>query len=92
MHIECLKIEYIEPDTAIVELTEVNKDCRNVPNDNTIWNGTASWRIKRRIQISQNYHYPAKSEFLVDGTATKVFGGVVFRISDQCADERKLGG
>ena len=39
----------------------------------------------------KNYHYPAKSEFLVGGTASIIFGEAVFRISDQGVDDRNLG-
>ena len=88
---ESLKKLCIESDINIVGLTEVNKDWRKVPNENTIWNGTAGWKENRRIQIFQNYHYPSKSEFLVGGTASIIFGEAVFRISDQGADKRNLG-
>ena len=44
-----------------------------------------------KVQISQTYHYPAKSEFLVGGIASIVFGEAVFRLSGQGSDDRKLG-
>ena len=83
LKIECLKKECIESDINIVGLTEVKKNQRNVPNENTIWNETAGWRDNRRSQISQIYHYPAESDFLVGGITSIVFGKAVFRISDQ---------
>ena len=86
LEMECLKKECIKSDINTVGLTDVNKDWRNIPNENEIWNETASWRDNRIIKISQNYHYPAKSEFLVGGTASIVFEEAVFRLSDQGAD------
>lgn len=63
LKMECLRKECIESDFDIVGLAEVNKDWKSVRNENTIWNGTADLKKNRRIHISQNYNYPAKSEF-----------------------------
>ena len=76
----------------LVGLTEVNKDWRRVKNDHTIWGATTGWHEHRRIQVSYNTTKPPlKSDFLVGGTAMMSFGDLVFRISQQECDPRKLG-
>ena len=75
----------------IVCLTEINKDWRLVKQQHTIWNATASWRENRRVQAANNTSKPGKTEYQVGGTAMVAFDDLVFGITKQGKDERKLG-
>ena len=88
---EKLKKLILDYDFDIVGLTEVNKDWRVINHDETIWGATAGWKENRRIQISQNSTKKAETGHLIGGTATMVFNDVLFRITDQGEDKRKLG-
>ena len=89
---EKLKKLVIDHNVDLVSLTEVNKDWRKIEYQNTIWGATAGWKSNRRIQVAQNTTKPAQdTDHLVGGVATAAFGDLVFRISEQGADERKLG-
>ena len=90
LKMDCLKTKGIESSINIVELTEVNKDWRNVPDENKIRNDTSKWKDNSMVQVSQNYHYPNASDFLVGGTASLTFGEIFSRISDRSVDERNL--
>ena len=89
---EKLKKLIMDHKIDLVGLTEVNKDWRKIAYGNTIWGATSSWKENRRIQVAQNTTQPAQeSKHLVGGVAIAAFGDLVFRISKQGADERKLG-
>ena len=89
---ERLKKLVIQNNVDLVCLTEVNKDWRNVENDQTIWGATATWKDNRRVQVSQNTTKPPQeSEYLVGGTAMVAFDDLVFPISNQGQDSRNLG-
>ena len=76
-------------DIDITCLTEVNKDWRKVPYDNTIWGATVDWRENSRIQVSHNKAAPpGESKFQVGETAMLMLGDVSFRITDQGTDSR----
>ena len=92
LKMEKLKKLVIDHNVDLISLTEVNKDWRKIDYQNTIWGATTSWKSNRRIQVAQNKTKPAQNtEHLVGGVATAAFGDLVFRISDQGEDERKLG-
>ena len=76
----------------LVGLSEVNKDWRRLKHEHTIWGATTGWHEHRRVQASYNTTKPPqKSDFLVGGTAMISFGDLVFRISKQDCDPRRLG-
>ena len=91
LKMERLKKLSIDYNIDLICLTGVNKDWRSVVQNNTIWNGTVSWRENRRIQVSHNTTKPSSGESLVGGTAMIAFDDLVFNISDQGQDHRKLG-
>ena len=92
MKTEKLKKLVLTHDIDFVSLVEVNKDWRKVSHDNSIWGATESWCKNRRVQVSQNLTKPTrKSDWLVGGTASVAFNELVFRISEQGQDYRKLG-
>ena len=91
LKLEKLKKLILDYDFDIVGLTEVNKDWRFIGYDETIRGATAGWKENRRIQISQNSTKKAETGHLIGGTATMVFNDVLFRITDQGKDKRKLG-
>ena len=92
MKTEKLKKLVLTHDIDFVSLVEVNKDWRKVSHDNSIWGATESWCKNRRVQVSQNSTKPPRSsEWLVGGTASVAFNELVFRISAQGQDYRKLG-
>ena len=91
LKMERLKKLSIDYNIDLICLTEVNKDWRSVVQNNTIWNGTIGWRENRRIQVSNNVTKPSTGESLVGGTAMIAFDDIVFNISDQGQDHRKLG-
>ena len=72
-------------------LTETNKDWRKSKYENTIWGATETWREHRRVQISQNTQQKSTTNRQIGGTATVAFDDLVFRISEQGCDTRKLG-
>ena len=89
---EKLKKFILDYDIDITSLSEVNKDWRKVPYDNTIWGATAGWAENRRVQVSHNKSIPpGDSEYQVGGTAMLMLGEVNFRISAQGEDSRKMG-
>ena len=89
---EKLKKFILDYDIDITSLSEVNKDWRKVPYDNTIWGATAGWAEHRRVQVSHNKSIsPGDSEYQVGGTAMLMLGDINFRISAQGEDSRKMG-
>ena len=57
-----------------------------------IWGATTGWREHRRVQVSQNTTKPCSNKnTLIGGTAMMAFNDLVFRISGQESDPRKLG-
>ena len=75
-----------------VGLTEVNRDWRRIEHENTIWGATSGWRQHRRVQVAQNTNKASSnSDLLIGGVASIVFDDLVFRISQQENDFRKLG-
>ena len=91
LKMERLKEVVINHAVDIFCLTEVNKDWRLLPYDQTIWVGTSGWTKNRRLQISQNYTVPPSTRSLIGGTATCCLEDTVFRICSQGADKRELG-
>ena len=91
LKMERLKSLAINYEIDLICLTEVNRDWRSVEQSNTIWNGTSAWKENRRVQTSQNTTKSTTGECLVGGTAMVAFDDLVFNISDQGADSRKLG-
>jgi len=92
LKMEKLKKLVIKNDIDLVGLTEVNKDWRKLDYEHTIWGATTNWRENRRIQTGQNITKPAgESSHLVGGVAMMAFGDLVFGISNQDSDFRKLG-
>ena len=86
-----LKKFIIEKQVDIVGLTEVNKDWRCVPTDNTVWAATAPWRETRKIQTSNNTTGQMNREHQIGGTITMAFDEVSYHVSDRNQDERGLG-
>jgi len=72
-------------------LTEVNKDWRCVPTENTAWAATAPWRETRKIQVSNNTTSQRNREHQIGGTILMAFEEVSHRISDRGQDIRGLG-
>ena len=89
-NIERLKQITINYNTDLICLMEVNKDWRSVHKDNTIWNGTAQWKENRQVQVSNNTTKPTMGTNQIGGTAIVSFDDLVFNISDQGCDKRKL--
>ena len=89
--IEKLKKLVIEKQIDIVGLTEVNKDWRCVPTENTVWAATAPWRETRKIQVSNNTTGTRDREHQIGGTITMAFDEISHRISDRGQDDRGLG-
>jgi len=89
--IEKLKKFVIDKQVDIVGLTEVNKDWRCVPTENTVWAATAPWRETRKIQVSHNTTSPRNREHQIGGTVMMAFDEVSHRISDRGQDDRGLG-
>ena len=76
----------------LVRLTEVSKHWRKLNYAQTIWGATSSWKEYHIVRVSQNKTKPAmETEHLIGGTSMVDFGNMVFRISDQRSDNRKLG-
>ena len=89
---EKLKKVIIDHNVDLVGLAEVNRDWRKISYENTIWGATTGWREHRRIQVSQNTTKPCSNRnTLIGGTAMMAFDDLVFRISGQESDPRKLG-
>ena len=88
---EKLKKLILNYDFDIVGLTEVNKDWRKINYDDTIWGATAGWKENRRIQISQNKTKKAENSHLIGVSVTIAFSDILFRITDQGEDTKKLG-
>ena len=94
---ETIKMEKLKElrrdyDIDYVGLSEVNKDWRCCGSyDKSIWGATKRWTEHRRIQVGNNTWAPRDQFRQTGGTASMAFGDVVFRISDQGCDERKLG-
>ena len=92
LKMERLKKLLLKHKFDYVGLTEVNKDWRRMEHDKTIWGATTSWREHRRVQVAQNTTKPSsRSDLLIGGVATMAFDDLVFRISAQESDFRKLG-
>ena len=91
LKMERLKQLVLDYDVDLVCLSEVNKDWRSVNQAHTIWNGTSGWKENRRVQISNNVSKPTTGEHQVGGTAMLAFQNLVFNISHQGSDSRKLG-
>ena len=92
LKMERLKKLIIKHDFDFVGLTEVNKDWRRIEHENTIWGATTGWREHRRIQVAQNTTKASlKTDLLIGGVANMIFDELVFRISKQENDFRKLG-
>ena len=53
-----IKRMILEYSADLVNLTEVNKEWRNVPYDNTVLGATTGWNENRRIQVDQNTTQP----------------------------------
>ena len=81
----------IEYGVDAISLTEVNNDWRLVKHNNTIWHGTMGYKEHSRVQVSQNIITFCTFQFQVGFTATMVFDNIVFIITAQGQDERKLG-
>ena len=83
----------IDYEVDILCLTKINKNQRNVHQDNTIWNGTSGCKENRRVQVSYNKTFPCsnQSESQVGSTAMVAFQDVVLRIIQQEQEKRKLG-
>jgi len=91
--IEKLKKFIIEKQVDIVGLTEVNKDWRCVPTENTVWAATAPWRETQKIQVS-NYTTSQQNrehQIEIGGTISMAFDEVLHRISERGQDIRGLG-
>ena len=88
---EKLKKLILNHDIDLTALTEVNKDWRKVPYDNSIWGATSSWREHRRVQVSYNTSTISRSKYQVGGTAMLMLGDITFRLSKQAQDPRHLG-
>ena len=91
LKMERLKELSINYDIYLLCLTELNKDWRAIQQNNTIWNGTVGWKENRRVQVSNNITKPPTGKNQVGGTAMVAFNNLVFNISDQGYDSRKLG-
>ena len=83
LKLERLKVLTINYDINLVCLTEVNRDWQSIDQNNTIWNGTLSWKEIRRVQVSHNTTKPTTCERLVGGTAMIEFNNLVYNISGQ---------
>ena len=92
LKMERLKKLLINHRFDYVGLTEVNKDWWKIEHENTIWGATTGWRQYRRVQVAQNTTKDSSnSDLLIGGVATMAFYNLVFRISRQESDFRKLG-
>jgi len=89
--IEKLKKFVIDKQIDLVGLTEVNKDMRCVPTENTVWAATAPWRETRKIQTSNNTTGNPTREHQIGGTVSMAFDEFSHRISNRGQDGRGLG-
>ena len=78
LKMERLKKLITENEFDIMCLTEINKDWRLLPYQETIWAGTNGWRRHRRLQVSQNLTLPPDKASLVGGTTICCMDEVVF--------------
>ena len=94
---ETIKMEKLKElrrdyDIDFIGLSEVNKDWRCCGSyDNSIWGATKRWTEHRRVQVGNNTWAPRDQFRQTGGTASLAFGDLVFRISGQGCDDRKLG-
>ena len=86
-----LKKLELEKQINILSLTELNKDWRKVPYNESIWSAVSGWSENRRVQVSTNTSYPPLSSQLTGGIAICCFSDTVFRLSGQNCDPRHLG-
>ena len=89
--LEKLKKILIENNFSYAALTEVNKDWRKTCYRNSIWGATSSWFEQRRVQTSHNTTQQPESEYQVGGTISMAMGELVYRVSSQGSDPRRLG-
>ena len=78
-----LKKFIVEKQVDIVGLTEVNKDWRCVPTENTVWVATELRKETRKIQVSNNTTGQLNREHQIGGTITMVFDEVLDCISNR---------
>jgi len=80
--IEKLRRLIIGKSIDIIGLAEVNKDCRCVDTEHTVWKATESWREHRRVQVGHNTSFPAQRERQIGGMLMMAYDKVCFRVSN----------